>query len=454
MFLLGLAVYVLVQLGIAAWAARGTSSDDDYLVAGRSLGIFAVAMSLFATWFAAETVIATSAETASQGLAGARVEPFGYGLGIVLLGMLVAHKVRASGHLTLAGFLGERFGPHFETICAVIIAMSATVWGAAQLYALAILLGSAAELSFLPALFIGTGIIVVYTWVGGLKGDVVTDIIQGLIIVAALVAMLAILIGRLGGPGEAFAAIPQEAWSFRVEGETLLDRMELWLIPILGTIVAQEAISRLLGAKSPEVAQRGAYLGAGLFVVAGLVPVALGLMGQGLGVPLGEDDNYFPSLVSAILPGWMALVVSGALLSAILSSVDSALLSVSGVATESGYRRLRPDADGQTRLRMARLLTVAAAAVAALIAASGDSVRDLVLEGGAIGSLLIVPGLMAVLTKNGGRLAAPVSVGIGLAGHALLNWALGVPGGYIYALALSGLAYALGLVIEQNRARA
>ena len=68
-------LYVFAQVLLAAWAGRGAKSDDDYLVAGRSLGTFAVAMSLFATWFASESLIATSSEVASDGLSGARTEP-------------------------------------------------------------------------------------------------------------------------------------------------------------------------------------------------------------------------------------------------------------------------------------------------------------------------------------------------------------------------------------------
>ena len=45
-------LYVAAQIALAVWAGRGAKSDADYLVAGRSLGPFAVGMSLFATWFA------------------------------------------------------------------------------------------------------------------------------------------------------------------------------------------------------------------------------------------------------------------------------------------------------------------------------------------------------------------------------------------------------------------
>eukprot|EP01041_Mallomonas_annulata_P023554 gene23554-44093_t len=54
--------YVALQIALAVWVGRGARSDTDYLVAGRSLGAGAVGMSIFATWFAAESLIATPSE--------------------------------------------------------------------------------------------------------------------------------------------------------------------------------------------------------------------------------------------------------------------------------------------------------------------------------------------------------------------------------------------------------
>ena len=89
--------------------------------------------------------------------------------------------------------------------------------------------------------------------------------------------------------------------------------------------------------------------------------VSFGLFGPQLapvlGVTFGADEAYLPSFANALFPSWLVIVFTGALVSAILSSVDSALLAVSAVVTESGYRRLRPDASPLAMLRAARDLT-------------------------------------------------------------------------------------------------
>ena len=126
--------FVAAQIALAVWAGRGAKSDADYLVAGRSLGPLAVGMSLFATWFASESLIATSGEVARDGLAGARAEPFAYALGILAIALFFAHRLRSGGFITLADFLRSRFGPGTESLAAIVIALSATTWSAAQLF--------------------------------------------------------------------------------------------------------------------------------------------------------------------------------------------------------------------------------------------------------------------------------------------------------------------------------
>ena len=85
-----IAVYVVFQIAIGLWFARGTKSDTDYYIAGGRLGFFPITLSLFATWFGAETILGSSAAVAEGGLSGARAEPFGYALCLIGTAFLVA----------------------------------------------------------------------------------------------------------------------------------------------------------------------------------------------------------------------------------------------------------------------------------------------------------------------------------------------------------------------------
>jgi Na+/proline symporter len=447
-------LYVFAQVLLAAWAGRGTKSDADYLVAGRRLGPFAVAMSLFATWFAAESLIATSSEVAAQGLAGARTEPFAYAIGILAIALFFAYPLRSGGFITIADFLRARFGEGTELLAAGVIALSATTWSAAQLYAFATIIAAASPFDFATALAGATLLVLTYTFFGGLAGDVVTDIVQGAIMVAAMLVLAFLMFDAHGGIAPALASVEPAAWSLSVPDESWTAWAELWLVPIAGTMVSQEALARTLGARSPEVARKGALAGAAIYLIVGLVPVSFGLFGPPLapvlGVELASDERFLPGLAAALLPAWLHIVFTGALLSAILSSVDSALLAVSGVAAESGYRRIDPAASPRTMLRAARAATVVAALVAALLAASGESLRGLVLDAGAIGAVLAVPIVMGLSGIGGGTRAGLAAIVVQTAVLGVLDWGLAIEGAFLWMIA-SGLA-SFGVVIALERA--
>lgn len=447
--------YVAAQIALAVWAGRGAKSDADYLVAGRSLGPFAVGMSLFATWFASESLIATSGEVARDGLAGARAEPFAYAIGILAIALFFAHRLRAGGFITLADFLRSRFGPGTESLAAVVIALSATTWSAAQLFAFATIISSASGLDFTPALIGATLLVMTYTMFGGLAGDVVTDIVQGAIIIAAILVLFALMASAAGGLPAMWAAAPPTVWSFTAPGESWIDRVELWLIPIAGTMVSQEALSRTLAARSPEVARQGALWGAAIYLTVGLIPVSFGLFGPQLGgvlgVEFGADEAFLPSFAKALFPPWLMIVFTGALVSAILSSVDSALLAVSAVITESGYRRLRPDASPLALLRAARGATVCAAAVAAGLAMQGESLRNLVLDAGAIAAVLAVPIIAGLAGWSNSPRAALMAIVVQMGVLGVLDWGLGVPGAFLWMVG-SGLATFAAVALWDTRA--
>ncbi|MEO1029350.1 MAG: hypothetical protein AAFX02_09875 [Pseudomonadota bacterium] len=446
-------LYVFGQIALAAWAGRGASDEADYLVAGRKLGVFAVGMSVFATWFASESLLATSAEVAETGLAGARAEPFAYGVGIIAIGLFFAHKLRAAGHLSIADFIRVHFGDVPELLSAGIIALSATFWAGAQLFAFATIIASASPLSFELSLAAATGLVLVYTLFGGLAGDVITDVVQGTIVIITMIGLFWLMIDAFGGISAAIEATPKAAWSIAGTNEKWFDGLELWLIPIVGTMVSQEALSRALGANSPQTARKGALLGAGIYISIGLIPIAFGLFGPQLaaelGVSLGAGDAFLPSLAEALFPSWLYIIFTGALLSAILSSVDSALLAVSAVATDSGLKRVAPNASPRIRLRAARLTTLGAALLAAAIALLGDGLRELVLTASAVAAVLAIPMVLALAGWRGGGRTAATAIIAQILALGALDWVLGVDGAFLWMLLVGAMVFAIGLPLER-----
>jgi len=417
-----LAAYVLVQLSIAVWASRKIAGDVDYLVAGRRLGMFAVGISVFATWFGGETVMGASATIAQEGIAGARAEPFGYAICLILAALLVAGAMRAKGYITLADFFRDRFGGRAEIAAACVSIPTSIVWAAAQLLALAALVSTVAGLPVGTTLLAVTVLVTAYTLIGGLLASVVTDIVQ-----SGVVLLLIALVDHAGGPAMALAQIRPEQLVLIAPGETWLARLDAFAIPILGSIVAQELISRFLGSRSAKIAIRGGLIAGGLYLVVGFFPLAFGLIGPGAGFDASNGDLFLPALAAELLPTALFVVFAGALFSAVLSTVDSALLAVAALTTENLYKRARPAAGQRETLIAARVLTVAAGIAAYVVATRGETIYGLVEIASSLGSAgLLVALLIGLHSRFGDEWSALAALAGGLTAMALRSAVAGM----------------------------
>src|SRR5688572_24054261 len=127
--------YVASQLLIAFWFSRRNASEEDFLLAGRSLGPGMTLFAVFATWFGAETCIGAAGEAYERGLSGVISDPFGYTIGIVLTGALFAAALWKRKLVTLADLFRNRYGGGVERLTALIMIPATVMWAAAQIRA-------------------------------------------------------------------------------------------------------------------------------------------------------------------------------------------------------------------------------------------------------------------------------------------------------------------------------
>lgn len=475
MLTVALVGYLVVQFGIAYVASRTIKVEADYFVAGRRLGVFAVAMSVFATWFGAETVMGSSGAVAAEGLAGGRADPFGYTLCLLAMATFIAYKMREAGVITFVDFFRERFGSTANWLAAMLTIPTSIIWASAQLLAMGQIVAEITGFDTSVGLMIGATVIIVYTTVGGLLGDVITDIVQGSILIVSLVILLAVVLLSHQFP---ISAIRPEQLSFIGTGDDgqpqgILATLDAWMVPILGSLVAQEAISRFLGARTPSVARMGCYWAAGIYLVMGSVPVLLGLLGTAVGFQATDQDSFLPQLASRYLDPIMYVVLMGAIVSAILSTVDTTLLAVSAIATRNIVERVAPNLSERTRVTVGRAMTASAGFVALAFAASGENIKGLVEIASSFGSSgILVALLFGLHTKFGDERAAVAAlvtggaisvlgdgvpatvagwfVGADAAGS-LPAWMQGFEGGYVFSVIGALVAYVGAAALAKPR---
>ncbi|MFN0022345.1 MAG: sodium:solute symporter family transporter [Parvularculaceae bacterium] len=372
-----LALYVLVQVAIGIWAGRGAKSTTDYYLGGRRVGFLPLMMSIFATWFGAETILGSAAAINEGGLSGARAEPFGYALCLTLMAIFVAGPIRRSNYVTISDFFRERFGKAAEFYSAVISVIISVIWAGAQLLAIAAILETVVGIPGLVTLLAAAAIVILYCYFAGLNGDIATDVVQGIFLITGVVILFMAVAAEAGGLTALLGAIKPEQLRLVAPGETLFARIDNWMIPVIGSLVTQEVITRFLAARSTSVARAACFSAGALYLALGMLPVLIGLAGPTLAIPGAEGDNFIPAVALTLLPQAMAIVLVGALFSAILSTVDSNLLAVSSLVSINILRKGRARRTDAEQLGVARLTTVAAGLGALAVALSGSNIYEL-----------------------------------------------------------------------------
>lgn len=452
---LGIIAYVVVQFAIGVWVARWVKTTTDFLIAGRTLGLGLVSFSVFATFFGAEAIVGTSGAVYEDGLKGAMVDPFGYALAICIVGAIFAVPLWRRGIITFADFFRQRYSAAVEKLVVLVLLPGSMFWAAAQVRAFGQVVSATSGLDLTVAIAFASVLVVTYSVLGGLLADAWTDLIQGIAIVVGLVVLAIVVASQLGGVGEALANVdPERTQGLTIGDDGLLVFIEEFAVPICGTVVAIEIISRVLGARSGKVAATGAMLGGLMYLLVGAIPVFLGLIGPQLLPQVEDAEQVIPLLATEHLPGLLYVMFAGAVISAILSTVDSVLLASSGQVSHNIIERMMPWLDDRGRLMLNRAILAGLAVIAFGMAISAERVKDLVETASAAGSAgVFVVAVFGLFTNFGGALAAFATILVGALAWLLLGtMELETP--YIASVVLALITYLLLGIVERRRAEA
>ncbi len=448
-----LLAYLSLQLVVGLWLTRRIKTEQDYFAGGRRLATGWVAFSMFATWFGAETCLGSSGAIYESGLSGARADPFGYCLCLLFLGLLLAPRLWRGGYLTLGDLYRERYGAEIERLGVLVLVPSSLIWAAAQIRAFGQVVSATMDLDVTFAIYLSAAFVVAYTTFGGLLGDVFTDFVQGIILATSLVVMLAVGVSQAGGLSVAMTNVEPQRWSLLPLGEGVWQQVDRWSIPIMGSLVAQELIARVAASKSARVARRASYWACVLYLVVGMSPVVLGLIGPQLLSGLDDPEQLLPGLAARLLPEFWAAVFSCALISAILSTIDSILLASSALLSRNLISPMLRLTSDEARLSVARLLVVLTGVVALVVALYAEGVYELVEAASAFGTAgVLVTTLAALYWPVGGAKAAGAALVAGLVATPLAEYALELPAPFLTSVAVALATYVAVAGLERRLA--
>jgi Na+/proline symporter len=246
-----------------------------------------------------------------------------------------------------------------------------------------------------------------------------------------------------------FAALPElvdptRLALFSTENATPLEILEAWTVPICGSLLAAELLARILGCKSAATARNATLLGAGIYLVVGSIPVAIGLAGPVLVPGLAEPEQVVATLAQRHLSTFLYVLFAGAVISAILSTVNSCLLAAASLVSHNIIVPLKPALDERGKVLVARLGVVVFGIAAYALALGAEGIYELVATASAFGSAgIFVVGLFGLFSRFGGAASAHAALAAGMLVWAAGEYWLGWSTPYIAAVAAALLAYLL-----------
>ncbi len=388
--------YILAMLGIGLVAMRRTRSMGDYLLGGRRLGPWVTALSAEASDMSGWLLLGLPGYAYIAGLEAGWIA-LGLLVGTWANWTLMAPALRkqtfACGDaLTLPEFLARRFPEQARPLrigAALFILVFFTLYTASGLVAGGKLFESALGLPYTTAVLVSAAVIVGYTFLGGFLAVSWTDLVQGLLMGAALVAAPLIVVFDQGGLAASLSAIearnPHLLDPFvSANGEPLgfiaLASLLGWGLGYFGQ---PHILARFMAARDAVTLRGARRIAMGWVTLTLCGALLVGWAGIGyLDPPLpdGEHEKVFLKLVALLFHPVMAGILLSAVLAAIMSTADSQLLVASSALAEDLYANgLRPEAPHSVRVRAGRIAVLAIAVPAVALALQpGNQVLDLV----------------------------------------------------------------------------
>ena len=416
-------VYMGVMLAVGYIAYKRTNNLSDYILGGRSLGPGTAALSAGASDMSGWLLLGLPGYALAAGYEATWIAA-GLLAGTWLNWLIVARRLRVYSHavndsLTLPAYFEFRFEDKsraLRVISAIFILLFFLFYTSSGLVAAGKLFESTFGLNYELAVVIGTLVIVSYTFFGGFLAVSWTDVIQGLLMAAALVVVPIVALNAIGGWDVAHAAMeaknPNLLSFFNVVDGNALGFVAIislvgWGLGYFGQPHVLARFKAIGDDAALPTARRIAVLWTAICLVAALMVgwVGIGYLGE---EGIGDAETVFIALIQALMHPVVAGILLAAVLAAIMSTADSQLLVSSSALAEDFYKALfRREATQNELVWVGRFAVVGIAMLALLFAFNPEStVLGLVSYawagfGAAFGPAIILSLFWKRMTRNG-----------------------------------------------------
>ncbi|XP_036953827.1 high-affinity choline transporter 1-like [Acanthopagrus latus] len=419
--LIMMVAFYLLVLGIGIWASvkskkleRNVHSSriEASLLANRGISLVLGAFTMTATWVGGTfiTGVAESVYDPTQGLVWALV-PLQVSISFIIGGLFFAKPMRENNYISMMDPFQRKYGKTLTAALAVVPVMAEIVGIPGLLISLGATMNVILDLPVGVCIYISAAVAIVYTVLGGLYSVAYTDVVQlSLTLLSLWLCVPFVLTSGVYTDitKTAFNHTHQAPWLGTLEIDDVGRWIDNFLVMTVGNMAVQDFHQRTLSSSSTSTARIICFIAAGGVIVAGLPSVLIAAVAASIdwdstsyGSPSpyerGEAAMVLPLILQHFTPTYIAAFGVGAFAAAVMSSVDSFLLSATTIFTTNIYQTIRSQASDKELQWVIRLSIVVAGVVGTSLTSLDSSLLVFWILGSDLTYTIIFPQLICVL---------------------------------------------------------
>jgi SSS family solute:Na+ symporter len=341
--------YFVIVLGLGAYFSRYMKSQKDFFLAGKKMPWWIAACSLQATDIGPETYIGVTGIVAASGLAWLNYDWLpACTIPCIISAWIFVRHYQKSGVYTIPEFMERRYSPSMRALWGILFVLVRTLTLGVVIYTMALPISLIVGWPWWVSLLVAAGVTGAYCFLGGLKGVMITDVLQFIIMTVCATGLVFFSLRAVGGWAGLREALPSQMF------HVVLSRTEgtadtWWGAMFIGTLslglaywcTDQNTLQRTFACKTVEDSRTALVVGSIMKFPMTFIWGLFGLCAVVLYPQIVENkpDDAMPKMVTELLPVGTAGAAITALYAAGMSSCDSLLTSMSTVLTRDIYQR-------------------------------------------------------------------------------------------------------------------
>lgn len=364
-----LVIYLGIMAFIGWYAGRKTNSIGDFFVLSGKAGVLVSGIAYFSTQFSMGTFLGTPGTIYGVGYAGMAISVPGAVFCMILPALLIGRKLITLGHkygfLTMADYLTDRYhSKNMSGVLGVMMLFFLVPMMGAQIIGAGVIVHVFTGLPEWVGV-VGMGIIVIlYCMSGGMKGAMMTDVIQGSLMIATAVVTFIVSVVMGGGfsninhtlqsMNEAYLTFPGAngymPWTYYVSN------IVLWSFFTMGQ---PHLFTKFFAMKDHKTMFKAILLGtAGMFFSATLIEWA-GVNGIASIQNIEKADQIIPMILQRGMNPFLASIFIAGIVAAGMSTIDGILVTTTGAVTRDIYQKIiNKNATDETVMKLSKVVTV------------------------------------------------------------------------------------------------